>query len=349
MSNIHNGKNMWHLTIDEHKADAYARDFWKYTNCRFYGNTTHLKKYVPRRLQTTRAYSYLTKNVFMQYLSAQPMQLLSLHNALFTHILSVPGKMFEQKEWYEYIKDNTKHSEYGAITSDEIDCIKSIFNYNSYVAQNTEFSYHIAKLLNVNTCTYCNRQYTLTVVARNHAKIIRPEFDHWFAQSLYPDLALSFFNLIPTCALCNSVLKNDKETELDTHIHPYIDNDAGFNFSYRHLKDGNYAVSCYITRKEAFDRRRVKNTLELFRIQEVYNAHAEHELKDLIDLASVNPGDYIKDLVQHVLNKTTLTEEEIYRMLFGVEIHPERYLIRPMSKFKKDIMEKIHEYVIGKS
>lgn len=344
---------MWLLKTDTTKAQRYAKAFWTLTKCNFFKNN-HLKKRFPKAFRGTRAYNYLTEYIFKDYLTASANQLIILHDDLFTHILNVPGKKFSQNEWYEYKKDHTIHPEYSAITDDEIAAIKSIFNYDNYISGNPELSYYIAELLDTNTCTYCNRQYTLTVVAKNGDRLIRPEFDHWFAQSLYPDLALSYFNLIPSCALCNSILKNNKETELDTHIHPYIDNnlgrdnEQGFKFSYRHLHLGGYSVFCNVNARNNVDVQRVKNTLELFKIEEVYNAHADLELKDLIDLASENSGDYIQDLVTHVLNNTTLSEEDVFRILFGVEWKSSKYLNRPMSKFKHDIMLKIHDYIIKK-
>lgn len=334
---------MWHLKTDKTKAQQYAWDFWKMTKCEFTKAAPHLKTYVPKKLRHTRAYNYITESIFKDYLPADPDQLLILHNQLFTHILNVAGKTFDQQEWYEYLKDNTIHPEYSNITDDEIKAIKSIFNYDAYIAQNTDLSYHLAGIMDSNTCVYCNRQYTLTVITKAGEKIIRPEFDHWFAQSLYPDLALSYFNLIPACALCNSILKNNKETELSTHIHPYKDLNPGFKFSYRHLVNGKCMVVCRNYAATLYDKNRVANTLKLFRIQEVYNAHADLELQDLIDLASANPGDYIHDLIQHVLSSTTLTEEDVFRLIFGVEANVDKFINRPLSKFKTDIIEKIHD------
>lgn len=341
---------MWHLLTDKTKAPLYAKEFWNTTTCRFHPKK-QTKMYVPTNLQRTRAFQYLTKKVFEGYLTAEPSMLVNLHNALFNHVLNIPGKTFDQKEWYQYKKDNTKFPEYAIFddSSDEMKAIKHIFNYDNFIAGNTNMSYFVAKLLDTNTCTYCNRQYTLTVIGRKGEKLIRPEFDHWFAQSLYPDLALSFYNLIPSCSFCNSILKNNVETELDTHIHPYLDSDAGFSFTYRNLPGNRYAVGCRInSKKDADYRLRVRNTLQLFRIQEVYEAHSELELKDLIDLATANPGDYITTLINNVMAASGLKEEDIMRMLFGIESQQDKYHKRPFSKFKTDIIAKLHRAIAKK-
>lgn len=340
---------MWILKPDSLKAQCYAKEFWKQTSYSF-DKTSH-KKNVPKQLRHTRAFAYLTYSEFNKYLIAMPHELLDLHSRLFTYILNVENKEFIQEEWEEYLLDNNSHPEYATITSDEIQTIKHFFNYDYQISDNSEFSYYIAELLNTNTCTYCNRQYTLTIRNTKNEPLIRPEFDHWFAQTHYPDLALSFYNLIPSCSFCNSIIKNKKEMSLAKHIHPYIDKEAGFEFTYHCIgsdKAGkeHYGVECNVT-ATGLDKNRVENTLEFFRIKEVYNAHAELELKDLIDLAIANPGNYIDELVSHVLENTQLSKEDIFRILFGIEILPDRYLNRPFSKFKMDIINKIHDILMN--
>ena len=163
-------------------------------------------------------------------------------------------------------------------------------------------------------------------------------------------LYLSYYNLIPSCSLCNSSLKRTQKTSFENHIHPYIDSEPGFFFRYQPLgigEDGkeNYAVDFNIT-ATGTNSTRVQNTLDLFRIKEIYNAHANYELRDLIELATAYPEDYIEVIITKILKDTSLTREDIYRMLFGIEIAPEKHLDRPFSKFKNDIINQIHEALI---
>ena len=39
---------------------------------------------------------------------------------------------------------------------------------------------------------------------------------------------------------------------------------------------------------------------------------------------------------------TKLTKAEVYRMLFGTELEPEKFGERPMSKLKRDLLEYLH-------
>lgn len=88
------------------------------------------------------------------------------------------------------------------------DAILKLFNYSGWFITKTSkryCAYDLARNIDLNTCVYCNRNYTSTV-----EKITRPQFDHYFSQTQHPLLALSFFNLIPSCAICNSNIKGKK-------------------------------------------------------------------------------------------------------------------------------------------
>ena len=250
---------MWILSCDDSKVKEYVRLFEKHTTLRF-NEKTGLKTYASK-YQKCKAYKWLTKEKVEEYMTAKPKRLLEMHDELYKHLL---GKR-------------------KSIGKKEIDCVKHIINYSFYIDQNKEMSYALAKLMNSNTCTYCNRQYTLTVVdEKKNKQLLRPEFDHWFPQSKYPDLALSYYNLIPACHYCNSSLKGYEEMDIKKHIHPYMDKKIGFHFSYVPTSEG-YAV---VTEKnddvddEYF--KRVFNTLDMFKIQQVYDAHSDLELKDLL-------------------------------------------------------------------
>ena len=282
---------------------------------------TGLKKNVQKRYRDGRAYKLLTKDKVEMYLTARPEKLCEMHNELYSKI----------------------KNEAGEIDEIDIQCIKSVFCYSAYFDKNKKMSYALAKLIGVNTCTYCNRIYTMTVDNTKDGDdyIIRPEFDHWFSQTDYPDLALSYYNLIPSCHICNSNLKLNQNMKLNQHIHPYIDRKAGFSFTYIPTSLGPVVD---IEKNQDVDNiyyERVKNTLEIFKIPQIYATHSGFELKDLLDLATNNHPDYISTLVNKTISELKLSEEDVYRMLFGIEINEEHYLKRPMSKFKSDIIKKI--------
>ncbi len=98
--------------------------------------------------------------------------------------------------------------------------LEKIFDYKSFTRYTKQRynAYTLAKKLNINVCPYCNRQYTFLQEAKT-----RPEFDHFYSQEQYPYLALSFFNLIPSCHVCNTHFKRNIKFDIDTHINPYVE------------------------------------------------------------------------------------------------------------------------------
>lgn len=316
---------MWILKADDKKAETFKKLIYQHNGLSF-DERTHLKKNVSRSMKNGVVHQYFTKDKVEEYMTARPERLLELHE--------------------EMIK--TLGDANGVLSDDNTQFVEHVFNYNSYIKQNQEMSYALAHLMDVNTCTYCNRQYTLTVDDVNEKGVmmehlIRPEFDHWFSQVDYPDLALSYYNLIPACHTCNSNLKNRQEMELESYIHPYIDKKTGFRFSYVPTSKG-YAVD--IKREKDMDDDyygRVENTLGLFKLPQIYGAHSGLELKELLDLAAENHPDYITTLVSDIMVKLSVKEEDAYRILFGIEVEEKNYLKRPMSKFKSDVIKQIKE------
>lgn len=283
---------MWHLKIDSQKATVYKDKLLKdfYSRAFKYDGHKKLKSNEYASLddqEATKAYSYLTKSKVVEFLDATPAKMIGLHNDLF---LIIFGEGTDQGKWNDTIDhlDKRKAEDRPLIT--ELLVISKIFNYASYIDKKVSFSYWLAELIGTNTCVYCNRQYTLTVREESTGKeLIRPTFDHWLPQKYYPDLALSFFNLIPSCNLCNSSIKHDAAVLPGQYVYPYGSNGAGFNFTYRALARNKYIVDTEINSTDESEKEKVISTLGLFHIKDLYNAHADFELKDLMDLSQQYP------------------------------------------------------------
>lgn len=214
-----------------------------------------------------------------------------------------------------------------------VDDISSIFKYTGGFARKSSpySAYDLAESLDMQTCTYCNRIYTKTV--RNPSKITRPEFDHWFPKETYPVLALSFYNLIPSCHVCNSSVKGNIRMSLDDYIHPYVDSNLAYKFS--------YLISKYNTYKFKINRvpgSKEDATIKAFKLEEIYSTH-EDEIKDLVRLRKLYSPSYLlklRTLLSEADQKISI--EELYRLAFGTHINEVDFHKRPLSKMKKDIL-----------
>lgn len=226
--------------------------------------------------------------------------------------------------------------------------IKKIFNYKYFKAKgnNRYDAYALAAKLQIRTCLYCNRNYTLTVDkgSGKDDKFIRPEFDHFFDQDDYPLLALSVFNLVPSCKTCNSTLKHTKKFLLSENIHPYVD-DVISQYKYQYLP---YTVSAILggsaqlgvklmpTSSDVILNQRIENSSEVFRLNEIFSAHSE-ELKDIFDIRHRFSQRYLIELVDKY-DKLDLDYDDIYRIVFGTYSKEADFSKRPFSKIKKDIL-----------
>lgn len=222
----------------------------------------------------------------------------------------------------------------------ELNKISAVFNYNTCISKDKCFAYWLAEELDCNTCTYCNRNYTFTISRdkttgkRNKdTRLTRPQFDHWYSKSKHPLLALSVHNLIPSCAICNSGIKGSTEFDLAFHVHPYVPFKDAYTFSYSIVKDDKYSVKINVSGSK------MKDTLSIMKLEELYRAHDDFELKDLIDLAQKYSRNYTKSLFKNLFKETSIDDAEVYRLIFGVDTSDHQK--RVMSKFKHDIIEEL--------
>lgn len=220
--------------------------------------------------------------------------------------------------------------------------LKKLINYDSWVKTDNKGTYrhynayHLAEKLDIPTCIYCNRIYTKTVISDSGKKVTRPTFDHWFPKSNYPLLSLSFYNLIPSCNVCNSGVKGSTPFELSTHFHPYYkcpDREFKYTFSYDHKDYDKFSFKIITDDKDDFSKRSVK----AFELEDIFKAH-EDEIEDLRRIKDAYSEDYIEMLENKILGGVTLDRDEVYRLAFGVHFQEAKFDRRPLSKMKKDIL-----------
>lgn len=212
-------------------------------------------------------------SIVKRLLVEKPKELYILSDKLMRAI--IPN--YDDCEFQDYLiskgKKSINRSNYETVLyrkyHDTLTAIRNVFNYEGQLAQNKSRTYRITLEQGHNTCTYCNRQYTITIrknKGNNDAsRIARPQLDHWFSKELYPLMSLSLYNLIPCCSICNSSLKGNAIFKLSTHIHPYLEStphEPKFNFSYIPTNPGKYEVSI----KNLTDIKE-KNMVEVFQIK----------------------------------------------------------------------------------
>jgi 5-methylcytosine-specific restriction endonuclease McrA len=113
--------------------------------------------------------------------------------------------------YIEYIRNNL----YKAVFQDK----ETGFSF-----KNEQYSaYHLILDLGITVCPYCNRNFIF-----NSTKKRTSHFDHFFPESKYPFLAMSFYNLVPSCSTCNT-LKGKESIDYNPYSKQINISDKRFN------------------------------------------------------------------------------------------------------------------------
>jgi len=292
--------------------------------------------------------AFKTLDSIKSLLIAQPHEMLKLEKEVYKIVF----EEFNSVKIEGILKDDLSglDSSEKDIHKNRIDQIKEIFDYENWfvgLEPHREYSaYHLSSALKVRSCVYCNRTYTVTQTTvegdnGKTKKLTRPQFDHWFPKEKHPLLALSFYNLIPSCSICNSSIKGRIPFDIDTHIHPYVDNVISlisFNYEPWSMID-DLKVTLSVNCEDEILRKRIERTLEDFHIGDLYNAHLS-ELKDLLKTKQAYSENYLSNL-KNFFNTSVLTDDDIYRLAFGTELKEENFHNRPFSKFKYDLLKEL--------
>lgn len=225
--------------------------------------------------------------------------------------------LFEQRTYNEF----SKNMEYG---NDQI--------YGAY---------RFVELLDLKTCPYCNRNY-ISIIEKNdlNEKQTRPELDHFHPKSIYPFLAINYYNLIPSCSTCNKLKSDDDSLKL---LHPYDDDINKINITYwlndmkfynvKSIKDLTFDSEKSI---EIEIENMPNSNKKVFQLERLYQEHTDIVI-ELILRHLHYPQSYIEELSSFGYNK-----EEIYRFIFSNYLNEENLSKRPLSKLTKDIAEELN-------
>ena len=196
--------------------------------------------------------------------------------------------------------------------------------------------------IGIKTCPYCNRNYTFTV---NKAGSIKPEIDHFYPKSLYPYLACSYFNLIPSCPTCNGFgAKEAKDTfYVYPASNPYTIKPIDFQFSIAPQNINFINVEREQYNFDDFEIELYGNeaSLDIFKLESLYKQHKDIVLELLVKKAYY-PQCYIDELYDFGFSK-----DEIYRYLFSNYSQDDELHKRPLSKLIKDIVYELNFEIEG--
>jgi len=216
--------------------------------------------------------------------------------------------------------------------------IKTIFNYEGY-NQGTRITPFFTNNFNFKTCFYCNKDFITNFESEKEVSTF--QLDHFYDKATYPYLALSFYNLIPSCYVCNAKVKGIKNT-FEVCPSP---NDENFDFEnkvkFKLLLDEN-CKNLHVKDKEDIDvplKEQFTNEydkyIEIFKLNERYKAHKDI-VYEMITKAELYPESRLKELQ----DLTGIPFQQIKKDIFNLS--DEKDLSKkPFSKLIKDMSEEL--------
>jgi len=257
----------------------------------------------------------------------------------------VNGDIDKQKDFIDIISEDYPSISKKYNTNDTkpkiYQAVKYIFVDRGYEAKisttsKNSIAYKLVESLNLKTCHYCNRNY-ISYLRKdvNGKKQTRPELDHFYPKAIYPFLACSFYNLIPSCSTCNH-MKSDDDSYNKEIKSPYeIDiKDFVFSYSLNNLDISNNKFQNDESINITFDKK-IEANEECFQLEKLYKKHRDIVLELLIKKAYY-PKSYLNELAGFGFSK-----DEVYRYLLGNYQKDEDLHKRPLSKLIKDISKEL--------
>lgn len=232
--------------------------------------------------------------------------------------------------------------------------LKYIFNYKKY---QDEKRHEIISLIGIEVCPYCQRNY-ITNYKENNKDKTTADLDHFYSKDEYPYLALSLYNFIPSCQICNRTFKLTKPSE--DILYPYEESFDDYNVKFSltenvidNIIDKETPFKVKINYDKSNDR--IKKTIDTFKLDKVYEESHNGYLKDMIENIEKYPKTYTKKLADIFLDKPQETKPEkfkIYQEKLQIlndnfqEIIKKPYTDKiekgePLAKLTKDIMEEL--------
>lgn len=236
----------------------------------------------------------------------------------------------------EVKKGEKKNTEYGKFITYMEGRYSIVMQY--HINEGLTLGNWLAQELDVNTCPYCNRQYTFTI---NSQKKTKPQFDHFYPKSKYPFFALSFYNLIPCCSICNHI-KKDSKIEL---LHPYYEgfnDNFYFDINHRDFKLNNKKIKVKFRAIKSADPdfiRKCKNNVREFALEELYQKHTDY-IEEIIEKAYAYNDSFYEGLIKD-FSRVGKSKPEIDRLVFGNYTDLADNEKRPLSKLTRDLLNSI--------
>ena len=225
-----------------------------------------------------------------------------------------------------------------------------LFCYKKLQTGNKDWNRHkLLSLIGIEICPYCQRNYISSYEENNDEKTTA-DLDHFYPKSLYPFLALSLYNFIPSCQICNSRFKGDKDTRDSVYLYEEGFDELGVKFKtseeviVKILEEGysDFSVKInYENLKNKEDGEKVKNSIENLGLDRVYKKSHNQYIQNLLYNIEKYPENYLENCVE-MFESNVDKKKQLEEYFKDIVKEPYRKRIEngePLAKLTKDILE----------
>lgn len=230
---------------------------------------------------------------------------------------------------------------------------QKIFNYEQFTKGNKEWGRHqLLNILGIEVCPYCQRNYITNYETFDGLKKTTADLDHFYPKSIFPFLALSLYNFIPSCQICNSRFKLDKEVYRKKLLVIYPYNESFEEYSVKFKVSSEEIIKNILNKSSDFDvefhvpnsletekKERIKSSINMFGLDLVYKKSHNKYIRDMLKNIIYYPDIHMKDIQKILSEKSQKNYDD---KLKEIIIRP--YMFRyengePLGKLTKDILE----------
>jgi len=220
--------------------------------------------------------------------------------------------------------------------------LKEIFKWEKFQPVIAEF---FEKNVETYTCYFCNLNFINDYQDENEKSKNEFTLDHYFDKADYPYLALSLYNLVPSCYTCNSKLKGtEKINSLSPTSDKFDFNEkvkfklflSSENKNLTIQKPEDIEVPLKENYSDDYSGKDKNKYINVFKLNERYKFHKK-EAFELIEKARLYPESRLEEMAK----LTNQTKEQVKANIFNIPKDNEDLHKRPLSKLIKDISEEL--------
>lgn len=268
---------------------------------------------------------------------------------LFTTSVDADSLKSKQLSFSLNISQNENHSQENAWAP----LLKHIFNYNAFRSQ--PLFPKLIKLLGVEVCPYCNRNFTTTAILCDEKYHRQNQVDHYIPKATHPWFALSLLNFIPSCANCNQKKGEDSSFLL----YPYYDEfGASYRFRTVPLSGVGYLLGEPNTENtfqieiqqvpgtvlEENYKKRAEHSISKFGLDALYRDSHNSYVKGILEQRFLVSDAYLDNLCSSFPNHFR-TRQDARRMLYLKKYNNDELDKEPLSKLTHDIDSEINDLI----